>query len=119
VGWIRLDNVPLMGRLAVIARHGGVASSYDCCICICPAYYTESMEMTSAPVCPIGVGATSQQGAQAQFQVECSQSTYYQDETPCFELELEQPSRFHAQQHNGSADGGGWRDSLRLLPRAE
>jgi len=30
-------------------------------------------------VCPIGVGATSQQGAQAQFQVECSQSTYYKD----------------------------------------
>jgi len=35
--WIRLDDVPVVGRLAVVARHGGVASSYDCCNCPCPA----------------------------------------------------------------------------------
>src|SRR5215470_17432653 len=38
------------------------------------------MEMTSA-VSPINGGATSQQGAQAQLQVECSQSAYPVDET--------------------------------------
>jgi hypothetical protein len=37
VMWIRLDNVRVMGRVAVISHHGGVASSYDCCICQCPA----------------------------------------------------------------------------------
>ncbi|MBZ5670534.1 MAG: hypothetical protein LAO04_12490 [Acidobacteriia bacterium] len=33
--WLRLDNVPVMGRMAVIARHGGMVSSYDCCYCQC------------------------------------------------------------------------------------
>jgi hypothetical protein len=36
VSWIRLDNVPVMGRLLVIARHAGMSSSYDCCTCPCP-----------------------------------------------------------------------------------
>jgi hypothetical protein len=36
VTWIRLDNVPVMGRLLVIARHAGMSSSYDCCTCPCP-----------------------------------------------------------------------------------
>jgi hypothetical protein len=28
--WIRLDNVPVMGRLVVLERHKGLASGYDC-----------------------------------------------------------------------------------------
>jgi hypothetical protein len=36
VSWIRLDNVPVMGRLLVITRHAGMSSSYDCCTCPCP-----------------------------------------------------------------------------------
>ena len=28
VSWIRLDNVPVMGRLLVITRHAGMSSSY-------------------------------------------------------------------------------------------
>jgi hypothetical protein len=113
VGWIRIDNVPVMGRLAVIARHGGVASSFDCCVCICPAYYTEYMEMTSAPVCPIGVGATSQQGAQAQFQVECSQSTYYQDETDVSSWSSTNPAVFTLNSTTAllTAVGGGTADA--------
>jgi hypothetical protein len=37
VTWIRLDNVPVMGRLMVITRHQAMASSYDCYTCNCPA----------------------------------------------------------------------------------
>jgi hypothetical protein len=36
VSWIRIDNVPVMGRLLVITRHAGMSSSYDCCTCPCP-----------------------------------------------------------------------------------
>ncbi|MGH9454147.1 MAG: hypothetical protein ACRD2O_09290, partial [Terriglobia bacterium] len=37
VDWIRLDNIPVEGRLVVIERQGGVASNYDCNTCPCPA----------------------------------------------------------------------------------
>jgi Bacterial Ig-like domain (group 2) len=40
VDWIRLDNVPVSGRVVVISRAGGLASSYDCCTCPCPANYS-------------------------------------------------------------------------------
>jgi hypothetical protein len=36
VDWIRLDKVPVMGRVAVIKKTAGMASSYDCCTCACP-----------------------------------------------------------------------------------
>jgi hypothetical protein len=36
VTWVRIDNVPVTGRLAVITRQGGVVSSYDCNMCACP-----------------------------------------------------------------------------------
>jgi len=39
VSWIRIDNVPVMGRLMVIERHKGISSSYDCCTCCCPNSY--------------------------------------------------------------------------------
>jgi hypothetical protein len=35
VAWIRLDNVPVMGRLVVLARRGGVVSGFDCWPCPC------------------------------------------------------------------------------------
>jgi len=35
VVWIRLDHVPVMGRLVVLQRHKSMASSYDCYICDC------------------------------------------------------------------------------------
>ncbi len=38
--WIRLDNVPVMGRLVVLQRRKGLASNYDCSFCNCPAVYT-------------------------------------------------------------------------------
>jgi len=33
--WIRLQDVPVMGRLVVMQRHKGIASNYDCYICDC------------------------------------------------------------------------------------
>ncbi len=36
VNWIRLDNLPVTGRLVVLQRHKGVVSSYDCSLCPCP-----------------------------------------------------------------------------------
>jgi hypothetical protein len=36
VDWIRLDDVPVMGRPVVINHNGGVASNYDCRTCPCP-----------------------------------------------------------------------------------
>ncbi len=38
--WIRLDKVPVMGRLVVLKRRNGIASNYDCNICRCPPNYT-------------------------------------------------------------------------------
>jgi len=37
VNWIRLDNVPVTGRLMVIQRHNGLIATYDCCCCSCAA----------------------------------------------------------------------------------
>jgi len=36
VNWVRIDNVPVTGRVVVVQRNGGVASNYDCCTCQCP-----------------------------------------------------------------------------------
>jgi hypothetical protein len=47
--WLRLDNVPVMGRLAVITRHGGMASSYDCCYCHCAGQYSATGGADAAP----------------------------------------------------------------------
>jgi len=76
--WIRLDNVPVMGRLAVIRRSGGVASSYDCTQCQCPAYYTIT---TIGNSCPIAITGTSQSTAEEWFQPYCNGTDYYQDVT--------------------------------------
>src|SRR5208337_4649617 len=76
--WTRLDNVPVMGRLAVITRQGGVASSYDCTQCQCPPYYTGT---TIVNQCPVMVNGTDQQSAEQWFELYCSGSWYFQDIT--------------------------------------
>jgi hypothetical protein len=38
--WIRLDSVAVEGRLVVIKKRQGMASSYDCSSCSCPAHYS-------------------------------------------------------------------------------
>jgi hypothetical protein len=37
VDWIRLDNLPIMGRMMVIRKGQGMAASYDCYDCCCAA----------------------------------------------------------------------------------
>lgn len=37
VNWVRLDSVPVEGRMMVIQQRQGMASSYDCASCPCPA----------------------------------------------------------------------------------
>jgi len=34
---VRIDNVPVAGRVVTINRKNGTASNYDCCTCPCPA----------------------------------------------------------------------------------
>jgi hypothetical protein len=40
VSWIRLDNLPVSGRVVVISRNGGTASGYDCGDCVCSDNFT-------------------------------------------------------------------------------
>jgi hypothetical protein len=71
VHWIRVDNVPVMGRLMVINRQQGMASNYDCCTCVCPADYdfTGAMEVSGSSA--LAVGQTAAFSAQAFF-VDCN-----------------------------------------------
>ncbi|HEY6292297.1 MAG TPA: hypothetical protein VI455_12170, partial [Terriglobia bacterium] len=78
--WIRLDNVAVMGRLAVIKRHGGMASSYDCTLCNCPGTFSNT-SVTPGTQCPIGTRITDQLSAQEWFNNECGGGNYYQDVT--------------------------------------
>lgn len=79
--WIRLDNVPVMGRLAVIRRHGGVASSYDCTLCNCPGVYNNSTTIVPANQCPVWNSNTDELAAEVWFKPECSNTLFYQDLT--------------------------------------
>ncbi len=36
INWVRIDDVPMSGRLLVIRKGQGTVSSYDCCACPCP-----------------------------------------------------------------------------------
>jgi len=40
VNWVRLDSVPVEGRMMVIQKQQGMASSYDCASCPCPAGFS-------------------------------------------------------------------------------
>jgi hypothetical protein len=79
VNWIRLDNVPVSGRMLVLKRHGGIASNYNCTTCYCPPGYTSlSVSPGSASVTP---GGTAQYNARSAF-TDCNYFTYYYDVTP-------------------------------------
>jgi hypothetical protein len=47
VTWLRIDNVPVMGRLMLIHRQQGMASNYDCCTCGCPLSYMPGLGYVS------------------------------------------------------------------------
>jgi hypothetical protein len=72
--WIRLDNVPVMGRLVVLQRHTGMASNYNCPACDCPASYS-NLAVTPTPV-SLYVGGTSQEYAIAYY-VDCNGNPAY------------------------------------------
>ena len=78
--WLRLDNVPVMGRLAVITRHGGMASSYDCCLCGCPGQYGYTL-LIPVITCPITVAVGDQVHSQVWYSPPCGGTYYYFDMT--------------------------------------
>jgi len=78
--WLGLDNVPVMGRLAVVTRHCGLASSYDCCTCQCAAQYSGT-EIEPVTACPIAVTNTDQETAEMYMAPPCGGSGYYYDIT--------------------------------------
>lgn len=81
VYWTRLDNTPVMGRLVVIQRHNGMASSYDCCPCRCPSDFTSTGVSTDPPnVPPILPGQTCQHYATAAYR-DCNFVYSYYDVT--------------------------------------
>ena len=78
--WLRLDNVPVMGRVAVITRHGGMASSYDCCLCGCPGQYNYTL-LIPVITCPITVAVGNQVHGQVWYSPACGGTYYYFDMT--------------------------------------
>ncbi len=40
VNWVRLDDAPVEGRMMVIQKQQGMAESYDCASCPCPAGFS-------------------------------------------------------------------------------
>jgi hypothetical protein len=78
VNWIRLGDVPVTGRVVMIQRHGGVASNYDCCTCLCPAnLFALSVTPASYTTIP---GNAEQYTATATYQ-NCNGSNIYSDAT--------------------------------------
>ena len=79
VTWIRLDDVPVSGRVMVISRAAGVASSYDCCVCQCPMSDTGQLTVSPAPIDLAPTGGTSASGTATL--TECNQYYEYCDVT--------------------------------------
>jgi hypothetical protein len=79
VDWVRLDNVPVMGRVAVIMKAAGMASSYDCCTCACPLSFMGQVTVspTSFAFLP---GETEALSCSAKFE-DCNYYVYWYDDT--------------------------------------
>ncbi|MGH9398142.1 MAG: D-Ala-D-Ala carboxypeptidase family metallohydrolase, partial [Terriglobia bacterium] len=74
VNWVRLDDVLVEGRLMVIKRHEGVASSYDCNTCPCPPPLY-AMYMTAPGSCALLLGQTMQCQCYAYYNT-CNENTF-------------------------------------------
>ncbi len=79
VVWIRLDNLPVAGRLVVIARHRGMASNYDCNTCYCPPSSVACSISPPPPSC-LGPHVIMQCTCIVTFQ-NCNGVDSYSDET--------------------------------------
>jgi hypothetical protein len=75
--WIRLDNVPVMGRVAEITRHGGVASSYDCCMCACPGQHEYTTVAPREPPVPSAWGLRTRTRRRRRSSRPCGGRQYY------------------------------------------
>jgi hypothetical protein len=78
VCWNRIDNVAVMGRLMVISRQQGMASSYDCCICPCPASYEPGLDYLSPESFDLLVGSSAGLILYGGF-LGCGSIVYYAD----------------------------------------
>ncbi len=79
VNWVRIDDVPMSGRLLVIRRGQGTVSSYDCCSCVCPLSFT-TVTVTPSPSFDTLAGGTTACTCTAEY-YSCNSTPYYYDET--------------------------------------
>ncbi|HEV2245645.1 MAG TPA: M23 family metallopeptidase [Terriglobia bacterium] len=78
VDWVRLDSVPVEGRLIVIQKRLGMASNYDCSTCYCPAVFRAlSVAPGAFGLIPL---AYENLGSTATY-YSCNTGTYYSDVT--------------------------------------
>ena len=64
----------------MITRHGGMASSYDCCLCGCPGQYNYTL-LIPVITCPITVAVGNQVHGQVWYSPACGGTYYYFDMT--------------------------------------
>ncbi len=80
VDWIRLDNVAVSGRVLVISRGRGIASSFDCCTCPCPSLYSLNTLQVSLLSFGLAAGGTSSESASGGY-MNCNGDGYISDLT--------------------------------------
>jgi hypothetical protein len=80
VNWVRMDDVPMTGRLLVIRKGQGTASSYDCCTCACPLSFTDQVSVSPTPSFDFLPGQTAACACTATY-YSCNNNPYYYDET--------------------------------------
>ncbi len=76
--WIRLDNVPVMGRLVVLQRHKGMASNYNCSFCCCPPDFTS---VGTTPVTVTGIPGDTVQFTCTEHKTDCNGADFPSDIT--------------------------------------
>ncbi|MGH7867570.1 MAG: Ig-like domain-containing protein, partial [Candidatus Dormibacteraceae bacterium] len=79
ITWVRGTNVPVMGRLMVIERHQGMASSYDCNTCPCPM---DDLQITVKPASGSLIPGSTLQFTATDEAEDCNDILHYYDETP-------------------------------------
>ena len=80
VTWIRLSNLPVMGRLVEIQRHRGLASSYQCMDCLCPASYYPGQNYMTPSIASVLVQGTASMAFYAAYK-NCNESYSYYNRT--------------------------------------
>ena len=83
VVWIRLDHVPVMGRLVVLQRHKSMASNYDCYICDCAPDYFD-LDVDPAAIALLVYESILFEG-EAWFQEHCNQNQWPYSVSASFE----------------------------------